>query len=152
MKMKKRSKIISVFLFAQSHGSLQARDPWDIKGGYATWCHDLLCSPLLAAASGDFKALEKGVPLLPHVELGGGMGTMLAPKLLLRASLSVAALPFILFCARTRLHSYTQSLYSCIAQVYRNQTLIAAQSWRQIDTFPPRLFGKLLGRDIEWDD
>jgi hypothetical protein len=80
------SSTVRYVLFAQSHGSLQAQDPWDIKGGYTNWCHDLLCPPLLAAASGEFQSsLQNGVPLLPHFELGGGpeMGTMLAPKLLL---------------------------------------------------------------------
>ncbi|KAL7920473.1 hypothetical protein ACQKWADRAFT_161472 [Trichoderma austrokoningii] len=83
------------FLFAQSHGPLQAQDSWDIKGGYTAWCHDLLCPSLLAMASGDFKKLlGNGVPLFPPFELGGPeKGAMLAPKLLvLRASPSAAAL------------------------------------------------------------
>ncbi|KAL7955001.1 hypothetical protein V8C34DRAFT_292849 [Trichoderma compactum] len=42
---------------AKSHGSLQSVGTWTAKGGYANWCHDLLRSPLLAAAS-DERRLE----------------------------------------------------------------------------------------------
>ncbi|KAL7944085.1 hypothetical protein V8C42DRAFT_96155 [Trichoderma barbatum] len=67
---------------AKSHGSLHSVGTWTSEGGYASWCHDLLCSPLLAAAS-DERRLERfsvlnGVPLMRHVELG--IGTMLEAR------------------------------------------------------------------------
>ncbi|KAF3074301.1 hypothetical protein CFAM422_003419 [Trichoderma lentiforme] len=38
-------------------GPCQRVGTWTAKGGYANWCHDLLCSPLLAAAC-DERRLE----------------------------------------------------------------------------------------------
>lgn len=47
-----------LFLFAQKvMGPCQRVGTWTAKGGYANWCHDLLCSPLLAAAC-DERRLE----------------------------------------------------------------------------------------------
>ncbi|KAL6792907.1 hypothetical protein V8C43DRAFT_281111 [Trichoderma afarasin] len=55
---KKKNLRQGLFLFAQKvMGPCQRVGTWTAKGGYANWCHDLLCSPLLAAAC-DERRLE----------------------------------------------------------------------------------------------